>query len=175
MLLKQFKTEIFDETIPVETTIKKFFKTTPLIDSEHNICYKNSTAKIVAKTVRSKLGRFDEYEVGETLICRNYFTINGKFTFHVNYEYKIKKVQVESLTLDNDICISIKDVRANFIHNYCKTCHSFQGSTIDKKITIFDWRFIHVDRRWIYTAVTRSTKLDNVSFYQYIELSLIHI
>jgi len=171
MLLKQFKTEIFDETIPVESTIKKFFKTTPLIDSEHNICYKNSTAKIVAKTVRSKLGRFDEYEVGERLICRNYFTINGKFTFHVNYEYKIKKVQTESLTFENDICVSLKDIRSNFIHGYCKTAHSYQGSTVDKPITIFDWKFRHVDRRWIYTAVTRTTKLDNVSFYQYIEKS----
>ena len=93
MLLKQFKTQIFDETIPVETTIKKFFKMVMKIDNEHNICYKNATAKIVAKTVRSKLGRFDEYEVGETLICRNYFTINGKFTLHVNYEYKIKNKQ----------------------------------------------------------------------------------
>ena len=119
--------------------------------------------------MRSKLGRFDEYEVGETLICRNYFTINGKFTFHVNYEYKIKKVLVDTLILNDDILVSLRDVKANFIHGYCKTCHSFQGSTIDKPITIFDWKFRHVDRRWIYTAVTRTTRLDNVSFYQYHE------
>ena len=80
-LLRQFKDEIFDESIPIETTVRKFFKMATKIDSEHNICYKNATARSVARTVRSKLGRFDEYEVGETLICRNYFTINGKLPF----------------------------------------------------------------------------------------------
>ena len=73
--------------------------------------------------------------------------------------------------LNDDIFVSLRDVKANFIHGYCKTCHSFLGSTIDKPITIFDWKFRHVDRRWIYTAVTRTTRLENVSFYQYNERS----
>jgi 5-methylcytosine-specific restriction endonuclease McrA len=52
-----------------------------------------------------------------------------------------------------------------FIHSYCRTCHSFQGSSIDDKITILDWRFKFVNRKWLYTAVTRATELRNVMFY----------
>ena len=60
-------------------------------------------------------------------------------------------------------------VQKNFTHNYCRTCHSFQGSTIDDAITIFDWWFVHVDRSWIYTAITRSTDLRQVYLYDYDE------
>ena len=53
------------------------------------------------------------------------------------------------------------------MHNYCRTCHSFQGSTIDEAITIFDHKFAFVSRKWLYTAVTRATNLKQVYFYDY--------
>ena len=53
----------------------------------------------------------------------------------------------------------------NFIFSYCGTCHSLQGSSIDKPITIFEWNFKHVSRNWLYTAVTRATHLKNVKFF----------
>ena len=34
---------------------------------------------------------------------------------------------------------------------------------------IFDCKFKHVDRKWIYTAATRATKMANVLFYRYEE------
>ena len=43
------------------------------------------------------------------------------------------------------------------------------GSSIDEAITIFDWKFVHVDRKWIYTAITRATGLRKVYFYEYDE------
>ena len=58
-----------------------------------------------------------------------------------------------SFELDRDV------IKKHFIHSYCRTCHSFQGSSIDEKITIFDWKFFFVNRKWIYTAVTRATEL----------------
>ena len=60
-------------------------------------------------------------------------------------------------------------IRKHFIHNFCRTCHSFQGTSIDDDITIFDWKFFHVDRKWIWTAITRSTDLKRVKFYEYSE------
>ena len=36
-------------------------------------------------------------------------------------------------------------------------------------MTIFDWKFTHVDRKWIYTAITRATDLKKVYFYKYSE------
>ncbi|MFM7977975.1 MAG: C-terminal helicase domain-containing protein [Candidatus Fonsibacter sp.] len=50
---------------------------------------------------------------------------------------------------------------ANFIHGYFRTCHSLQGSSI----IVFDWDLHYTSRKWIYTAVTRATELNNVYFY----------
>ena len=88
----------------------------------------------------------------------------------MNFEYLIPKVT-------NDV-ISIKDeskdeiyhvprgkIEKFFIFNYCRTCHSVQGSSIDDSITIFDWKFYFVNRKWLYTAITRATELGNVVFF----------
>ena len=61
--------------------------------------------------------------------------------------------------------LKLEVIKKHFIHSYCRTCHSFQGSSIDDKITIFDWRFFFVNRKWIYTAVTRATELKNDFFF----------
>ncbi len=56
-------------------------------------------------------------------------------------------------------------IKKHFIHSYCRACHSFQGSSIEGEITAYDWKFVFVNRQWIYTAVTRATELKNVFFF----------
>ena len=168
-ILRRFKADIFNERIPTSTTIKKYFKFATEIKTASNIAYKNSTCEGVAKNVRSMLNKTFEYEVGEVLVCRKY--LKGKFgKCSVNFEYVVKFTKDESIVLkdlhgthsfelDRDV------IKKHFIHSYCRTCHSFQGSSIDEKITIFDWKFFFVNRKWIYTAVTRATELKNVFFF----------
>ena len=67
------------------------------------------------------------------------------------------------------MALPVSLIKKNFVHNYCRTCHSFQGSTIDESITIFDHKFAYVSRKWLYTAVTRATNLKHVYFYDYDE------
>ena len=167
--LRDFKRDIFDETISVKDTIEKYFKFTTKAETEHNISYKNTTCKMVSKWTRNMLQKRGEYQVGEMLICRTCFKVMKKITFNVNYEYKITEVKEQSLVLDGGVELPLHVARTNFIHGYCKTCHSFQGSSIDKPLTIYDWQFKHVDRKWIYTACTRATNLANVSFFTYEE------
>ena len=62
------------------------------------------------------------------------------------------------------ITLNLKQIENNFIHSYCNTCYSLQGSSIKKPITIHEWNFKHVSRKWLYTAITRATELDNVYF-----------
>ncbi|MFM7978348.1 MAG: C-terminal helicase domain-containing protein, partial [Candidatus Fonsibacter sp.] len=57
------------------------------------------------------------------------------------------------------------------MHNYCRNCHSFQGSTIEEAITIFDHKFVYVSRKWLYTAVTKATDPKQVYFYDYDEIA----
>jgi hypothetical protein len=168
-LLKQFKQDIFDESIPIETTVKKYFKLNKKLETTYNVAYRNSTCERVSRRVRSELLKAEgEYAKGEVLVCRSYFKVK-KQVFNVNYEYKITDVQPTFLTLNTSLAVPIDVVRKNFIHHYCRTCHSFQGSSLDAKLTVFDWKFAHVNRKWLYTAVTRATELKNVLFFDYNE------
>jgi hypothetical protein len=166
--LKQLKTDIFNNDISVKNIIDKYFKTTTRHDTLSNLAYRNSTCKTVANNVRQLLNKKLEYEVDEVLICRKWFKM-GTTTFNVNYEYTVIATDESTATLDNGIKLNVVLLRSNFIHNYCRTCHSMQGSTIKDKITIYDWQHFFVSRKWLYTAFTRAEYLDNVMFFDYKE------
>ena len=116
------------------------------------------------------LKKTDDYEVGEVLVCRKYLKISSGTKCSVNYEYIIKAVKegsivIKELHASTSLELKLDVIKKHFIHSYCRTCHSFQGSSIEGKITIFDWKFFFVNRKWLYTAVTRATELKNVFFY----------
>ena len=163
-ILKQFKIDIFNNMIPIEDTITKYFKIVKEGKTNHNIAYRNNTCQAVSQKVRSRLNKRDDVEKNEILVCRKFFK-SGKLSFSVNYEYKITKILDNGkIQLDKTHELPLSMVKKYFTFDYCRTCHSLQGSSIDKKITIYDWKFHHVDRKWIYTAVTRATELKNVFF-----------
>jgi hypothetical protein len=168
-ILRRFKDDIFNEDIPIAVTVKKYFKFVSEIKTASNIAYKNSTCESVAKDVRKMLKKVDDYEVGEVLVCRKYMKISASLKCSCNYEYVIKAVKSGSIVLQelnasSTIELKLDVVHKHFIHSYCRTTHSYQGSSIDAKITVFDWRFFFVSRKWIYTSVTRATELKMFSF-----------
>ncbi|MFM7980952.1 MAG: hypothetical protein ACKPKO_16705 [Candidatus Fonsibacter sp.] len=77
----------------------------------------------------------------------------------MNYEYASTAVEGSTITLSNAMTLPVNLINKNFVHNYCKTCHSFQGTTIKKAITIFDHKIVYVSRKWLYTAVAKATDL----------------
>ena len=90
---------------------------------------------------------------------------------NVNFEYVISKIYDKSITIKDEsngdeFKLLKTKIEKHFIYNYCRTCHSMQGSTITKPITIFDWNHFFVDRKWIYTAITRAENFKNVFFYK---------
>jgi hypothetical protein len=139
------------------------------IETTNNIAYKNSACEAVTKEVRKMTNKTGDYEVGETLVCRKYLKISGN-RFPVNFEYSSEAVNKESLQVgmigsDFKFTLKLDVVKKQVIHGYCRTCHSFQGSSIDDKITILDWNFFFVNRKWVYTAVPRATELKKVVFF----------
>ena len=97
------------------------------------------------------------------MVCRKYCKTKTD-KFNVNYDYKITKVTGGSIELDRTYILPIAIVKKYFTFDYCRTAHSFQGSSIDSEITIFDYKFCLVDRKWLYTSITRATSLENVYF-----------
>ena len=174
MKLKQLKEDVFNEGIPLLDTIKKYFKfTKDISQSEKNIAYKNETCANVADKIRKKLDKTSEYEVGEKIICRKWFKVN-KDRFNVNFEYEIIKIVNDLITIvdsstGKEYTLSTKTIKNNFIFSYCGTCHSYQGSSIDESMTIHDYKYHFVNRRWLWTAITRATDLNNVWFHEYNE------
>ena len=73
------------------------------------------------------------------------------------------------ITLSSDMALPVSLIKKNFVHYYCRTCHSLQGSTIEEAIPIFDHRFAYASRKWLYTAVTKATDPKQVFFYDYEE------
>ena len=78
-----------------------------------------------------------EHDVGEVLVCRKY--LKGKFgKCSVNLEYVVKFTKDESIVLKDlrgthSFELNRDVINKHFIHSYCRTCHSFQGSSIDEK------------------------------------------
>ena len=105
---------------------------------------------------------------------------------HVNFEYTIIGISDKYIKLRDDAAVKRNErcknvelpeefdvhkmcIKENFIFNYCRTAHSVQGSSIDESITIFDYKYKHITREWLYVAITRATDLNNVYFYEYEE------
>ncbi len=169
-LLKRIKKDIFNESLPVRDIIERYFKMVDKLTTSFNIAFKNKTCEDVSQKVRRMLGKTQEYEEGEVLVCRKYTKLNkSKIVFNVNYEYTITEVREGTLCLDGEVWLPIPLIQKAFTHNYCRTCHSFQGSSIDDGITIFDWGNFFVNRKWLWTAVTRARSLDSIYFWKYDE------
>ena len=168
--LAMIKRDLFDEDIPINDTLRKYFHSTKLIRTETNIAFKNSTCELVAKAVRKiLLKKTADYNAGEKIVCRKYLKLKN-LKFNVNFEYTIDTITGSNFTIidestDQAFTLPKDLIQKNFIHSYCRTCHSFQGSSVNEAITIFDTDFYFVTRKWVYTAVTRATDLSRVFVY----------
>ena len=92
--------QIFGQDIPVETTLKKWFKTTTEIKTTNNIAFRNSTCAWVAEQVRTELQKkTSEYEVGEVLVCRRYLKQQSA-KLNVHFEYKITAIDGNAFTVE---------------------------------------------------------------------------
>jgi hypothetical protein len=141
-------------------------------ETDFNIAYYNVTCERIAEKTRKRLGKRGAYEVGESLVCKSsYLKVKRQgakpLPLYKNYEYKIVAVELDIVTLDTGdeiIALPIDMVKKNFVHNYCRTCHSFQGLSVDVPITIYDWQCKYATRKWIYTAATRARQLNQIHF-----------
>ena len=169
--LKNLKHDILKTDISVLNIINKYnLKTTNKIITDNNIAYTNKRCSIVSKQVRKKLNKKNDYEINEKLTCIKYFIHKG-IKVNKNYEYIIIDIENNYITLkdedENKLKLDLEFIKEHFIFSYCNTCHSRQGSTIKDTITIHEWNHIHASRKWLYTAITRTTHFDNVYFMVY--------
>ena len=183
-ILDRMYDDMWIHRLPLEEFVPKYFKMTDnVLDALHNIAYTNMRCLNVSNYIRKHLGKKDKYEVGDTLICRVYKNL-GNQRFNVNYRYRIISMTLPTLTA-NEVCpkgkaVTLENVKSkekfttdiytldkHFRYDYCTTCHSAQGSSIDGQIIIHEWDKKHlVTREWIWCALTRSTDFNKVRFFK---------
>lgn len=182
--LYQLKKDIFDlKKDPLQTLKSYGFPTIhrySQINTTQNICYFNHHTISVNKHVHTALVNQPKKNVftingtkywpGLELVCKEHYKKDGIRMF-VNYTYEItfvneSRFSIKDVVEDKTFTFPI-DLLSFFQLSYANTCHSVQGLSIDGPITIFDVNVPHVDRYYIWTAITRATDLSNVTIYQH--------
>ena len=103
-------------------------------------------------------------------ICRGMPVIsrynNKKYDIVSNETFIIHKINEGSVSLkaeeDLFVDIELNEFQKLFCVAFCITVDKSQGSTYDIPYVIHEWEKMNKNRR--YTAVTRSTKLENLFF-----------
>ena len=156
--------------MPIEEFVRKYFQITDdIMASEHNIAYTNIRCRNVASEVRKRLGIREKYVVGDVLISRKWVKSPR---VNINLRYRITKIDEDKITLQNisnekdRFTLTEEEVDSVFIYSYCATCHSSQGASINKTMTIHEWdKPWLVSREWIWTSLTRCVDFRNVKFF----------
>jgi len=180
-ILASLKKDIFSEDDIISTLRKYNFKFSSDINETNtlvNICYFNHRTVEVNSIIHEKVKRGDkvvrigdiDYWPGLELICKKHYKHKGKgIRLFVNFVYKLVAINTEIFTIRDenekenitlDICHIDK-----FSLPYANTCHSVQGLSINGDITIFDINIPHVDKFFIWTALTRCVDFGKVTIF----------
>ena len=49
--------------------------------------------------------------------------------------------------------------------DYCATCRSTQGASMNGKVCVFDYKHKLANWRWLWTAFTRATQTEHIYFH----------
>ena len=175
--LAGLKVDIFNKAIPVETICKTYGLNTISnikdVITKQNITYFNYYADMINDMTHKKvINKGSYYYKGLELVCKSHFT-HKQARLYVNYIYTIETINSKTFTVRepvDDVIIEhifeTADIKKYFRLSYANTCHSVQGMSIDDKITIFNSNIdSHVDRHYLWTALTRATDFNNVSIF----------
>ena len=90
-----------------------------------------------------------------------------------NYVFKIIEIDDENKTLtltntSDEVTITYEHLKYMSLL-YSSTAHSTQGTTIHQPFTIFDCNVAYVDRRYVWTALTRASSFKDVTIFKHSE------
>lgn len=151
-----------------------------------NICYYNSTRKMVNAKWNEKKGLFvpeniyDEYSQdmyvyeGLPIVCHKTRRIDSEVIYANSETFTVSGYDEEVIHIWNErpsengeseiymLDVPIKEFNEYFLLGYCTTTHKIQGATITKNFTIYDWGDMTTKLR--YTALSRAKRVEQVSF-----------
>jgi len=138
------------------------------VNTKLNICLFNFRCNQVNERVHTDIfNKTAKFEVGQEVICRKYERVNKLVT---NYKYRITKMKKQDVVITDEVDninykITPQILLNHFKLPYAVTCDSVQGITKDEPITIFDSNTPYVDRKYVWTALTRVKKLEDITIF----------
>jgi hypothetical protein len=177
----ELKKDIFNVNLSIEEICKKhnlnIVRKLSDVKTTTNICLFNFRCEQVNNHVHKNILKHKmEYVEGTNIICRKY---EKKLKLNTNYTYKIVKINKKDITILDEVenkqyKISECILRNHFKLPYALTCDSVQGLSFGEsdKITVFDSNTAYVDRKFLWTAITRARKLENVYIFIHPEAEL---
>ena len=167
----------------------------PPSENEYHITYTNKTCNRINGYLMKKLSKdlnedqkthFNAIETKEgyihcmtlwkdaPIMCYKSKKIdnNGQVYYALNNtDYKVDSWTEDNIVLtdeeDNLINVSRSLFPYVFKSGFASTCHKAQGRTILGNIRIWDLNCQHVDRNWLYTAVSRTVSWNNIYLSNY--------
>ena len=85
-----------------------------------------------------------------------------KFDIRKNETLIVDKFDDENIYIGDKV-IPINKIHKTFILGYAKTTYKSQGDTYDGIINIFECDKVMEDKRFLYTAITRTRKFENIN------------
>ena len=179
------KEAVLNTAEPLLNICQRFFKPITRLAQVRGraVCFTNESARCVNDYREERIARSLEkdheqevvrhegrvYYMGQTLRCRKF---HKKPRIYINYTYTVTGFEVKEgvvtgiyLEETGDWPWALSLVRRLFIYDHANTCHSLQGMTAEGGVTLFDVDIWCVSREWFYTALTRTTDLNEVYFW----------
>lgn len=180
-ILASLRDDILDVTKPIMPILEKHFKVITKykdIKTNVNVAYSNKNSDMINNIVHNKqqfkgkavVINETQYFKGMNIICRKRLKTKGVQLF-TNYTYTIKKIRKNDIDIleefeDKTFTIDHHTLEKHFKLPYCRTGHSIQGITINEPITIFECDSPYVNRKWVWTAITRTTDLNDITIFK---------
>ena len=179
--LNKLKDQIFNLDLDITKIAKEHFNIIYNINdisTSQNITHSNKTAHKVALKIHNKT-TYDtkkyiniegiKYYFNMSLVCRKAIRTQN-VTLHTNYIYTLKGTRNKDIILFEPVeeveqTITQEQFIKSMRLNYARTGYSIQGRSIADKFTICDIDNPYINRRWIWTAITRARDLKNITIY----------
>jgi hypothetical protein len=180
--LENIREDIFNYSQDIMTTFKKYhFKIINKMEDVktiNNICYFNFRCnkvnehihKNVVEKKKGILINGINYYKGLNLICKQHYK-SGKGRLYTNYKYVIQSINEEKFKIlepvENETFTFDISMLKYFKLPYSRTCHSVQGLTITDNFTIFDTNTPYINRKWLWTAISRTDDFKKIQIFEH--------
>jgi len=161
------KEEINYEDIYINKSICYFNKTRVKINKLCMEYFKEQTNNIYLEhniedleDRRQSVYLYDGLPIMSWKNCVNLGIVNSE-EFYVN-SWDNNTIYISREEGGEDLEIAVDDFHEYFVPNYCATTHKSQGATYQGKVILWDWNRMVSDKKVVYTACSRATKLSNL-------------